>query len=62
MKIILLAIGLVLAVEGALYALFPIALKRMITYIAELTEDKIRVVGLLALGVGVILVWLSSKI
>jgi len=62
MKIILLAIGLVLAVEGALYALFPIVLKKLIIYIAELTEDKIRVIGLLALGIGVILVWLSSKI
>jgi len=62
MKIILLAIGLVLAVEGALYALFPMVLKKLIIYIAELTEDKIRIVGLLGLGIGVILVWLSSKI
>lgn len=61
MKNILLALGLVLSVEGVLYALCPIALKKMVIYITDLTEDKIRIIGVLALVIGVILVWLSSK-
>lgn len=62
MTYLLLAIGLVLAVEGVLYALFPRALKVMIEQMANLPEDRLRFGGILALGAGVLVIWLSQNI
>ena len=55
---LLVALGLILAIEGALYALFPEAMKRMILAVAAVDPTRLRNAGLLAAVVGVALVWL----
>lgn len=55
---ILSAIGLVLAIEGALYAAFPGAMRRALEQIGTLPDSALRFGGLLALVTGVVLVWM----
>lgn len=55
-----LAVGLalVLVIEGALYALFPDAMKQMMLAAQSLPSSVIRRGGLVAAVIGVFLVWL----
>lgn len=53
-----LAIGLVLAFEGALYALFPTFLRSMVKHIDMVSDSSLRFGGVVALAVGVLLVWM----
>ena len=52
------AIGLAIAIEGVLYALFPDAMKRMMVRVLEQPAQNIRIAGLAAGVVGVGIVWL----
>ncbi len=52
------ALALVLVIEGALYALFPDAMKRIVLRIADMPAATLRNVGLVAATVGVAIVWL----
>jgi uncharacterized protein YjeT (DUF2065 family) len=52
------ALGLVLALEGALYAAFPGAMRRALTSIGTQPDQALRMAGLIALMGGVALVWL----
>jgi hypothetical protein len=52
------ALGLAIAIEGALYALFPAPMKRMLTSVLEQPENLLRVAGLAAAVGGVAIVWL----
>ncbi len=52
------ALALVLVIEGALYALFPEAMKRAILGVAEMPAVMLRNAGLIAAAVGVAIVWL----
>ncbi|WP_186397783.1 DUF2065 domain-containing protein [Stappia sp. P2PMeth1] len=52
------ALGLVLALEGALYALAPGAMKQAIRQMLELPEATLRTGGLIAAIIGVFIVWL----
>ncbi|MCC4243116.1 DUF2065 domain-containing protein [Stappia indica] len=52
------ALGLVLALEGALYALAPGAMKQAIRQMLELPEGVLRTGGLIAAIIGVFMVWL----
>jgi uncharacterized protein YjeT (DUF2065 family) len=52
------ALGLVLALEGALYALAPGAMKQAIRQMLELPEGILRTGGLIAAIIGVFIVWL----
>ena len=51
-------IGVFLAVEGALYAGAPSALKKMAFEVSQMDEAVLRRAGLFALIAGVLLVWL----
>lgn len=55
---LVLALGLVLAFEGALYALFPTFLRAMLAQMEKVSDTELRVGGLIALACGVTLVWL----
>jgi uncharacterized protein len=55
---ILLALGLVLAVEGLVLALAPRRIEDALRMIAALDVDQRRMIGLGALAFGVLLVWL----
>ncbi len=52
-----LAIGLVLVVEGTLYALFPSFLRSMLEAMKRTSENTLRLGGLAALAFGVLLIW-----
>lgn len=52
------AIGLVLVIEGFMYALFPDHMKRMIITVLALPSDKIRAIGLVFAAVGLFIVWI----
>ncbi len=52
------AFGLALVLEGAAYALFPDAMRKMMAQVLELAPSNIRFVGLVAAVLGVGIVWL----
>lgn len=52
------AIGLVLVLEGFVYAAFPGGLKRMMSIAQSLPDETLRRSGLMALALGVVIVWL----
>lgn len=60
MSHVILALGLVLAVEGLVLALAPRRIEDALRLIASLGIDQRRTVGLIALALGVGLVWLAS--
>jgi uncharacterized protein len=53
-----LALGLVLALEGALYALFPEGMRRALAMALALPADQLRIAGVVAALLGVAIVWL----
>ncbi len=55
---LLTAVGLVLVIEGAIYALFPDGAKRLAALAQDLPTETLRRGGLTAALVGAALVWL----
>lgn len=51
------AVGLVLALEGTLYALTPGGMKNVMRSALDMPEQTLRIAGLVALGLGVAIVW-----
>jgi uncharacterized protein YjeT (DUF2065 family) len=52
------AIGLILTLEGVLYALFPEFMKRMAQQVTAMPGDTLRIGGVVSAVAGVALVWL----
>lgn len=52
------ALGLVLVIEGAIYALMPGTMKRMMEQVQRVPERVLRLAGLAAAIAGVGVVWL----
>ncbi|MBW4710239.1 DUF2065 domain-containing protein [Roseobacter sp. YSTF-M11] len=59
MSTLLLALGLVMIVEGLAYALAPSLIERMLEALRAMPESAVRQVGLLIVVSGLILVWLA---
>jgi uncharacterized protein YjeT (DUF2065 family) len=59
MSTILLALGLVMIVEGLAYALAPSLVERMLEALRSLPEAAVRQMGWLVVVSGLILVWLA---
>jgi hypothetical protein len=59
MSFVALAIGLVLAVEGLVLALAPRRIEDALRVLLSLSEDRRRLIGLGALALGVLLIWLA---
>lgn len=59
MSEIVLALGLVLAVEGLVLALAPRRIEDALRFLASLGLDQRRLIGLAALAFGVALLWLA---
>ena len=55
------AIALILVIEGALYALFPEAMKRVMLRVADLPVAGLRRTGLVAATIGMCIVWLLRR-
>jgi len=54
---VLMALGLVLVIEGLLYALVPSQLKAMMLSMQKLSDDQLRIGGVAAMAIGVVAVW-----
>jgi uncharacterized protein YjeT (DUF2065 family) len=52
------ALGLVFAIEGLLFAAFPAALKRAMASVLETPESALRIVGVVSAILGVALIWI----
>ncbi len=55
---LLVALGLVMVIEGLLYALFPEGMKRMMQLLLTLPSEQVRSAGLVFAVIGVGIVWL----
>lgn len=58
MELILLGLGLVLVFEGLILALLPNRLEELIQMISEMPLETRRTAGLVAVAIGVLLIWL----
>ena len=54
---LLAALGLAIALEGLIYALFPRAMKRMMVHVLGQPDGGLRLAGLVAAVIGVVIVW-----
>ena len=59
---IVMALGLVLVIEGLLYALVPGQLKAMMVAFQKLSDDQLRTGGVIAMALGVMIVWLVRNL
>lgn len=60
MTFVVLAIGLVLVVEGLVLALAPSRMEDILRALAEIPPDTRRLMGLAAVALGVVCVWLAK--
>jgi uncharacterized protein YjeT (DUF2065 family) len=58
----LLALGLVLIVEGLAYALAPSLIETLLAALRQIPEPARRTLGLLAVVAGVAFVWLAKQL
>lgn len=61
MGFVVLALGLVLAVEGLAFALAPSRMDQIVAMIAAIPPERRRMIGLAMLAAGVGLVWLARS-
>lgn len=52
------AIGLVLALEGLLFAAFPGAAKQAMANVLETPDALLRLVGIISAAIGILVIWL----
>ena len=57
MKELIIAFGLFLFIEGALYAIFPSKMKDMLKRLNEVSDNKLRTGGLLFAVIGFVIIW-----
>lgn len=58
----LLAIGLVLIIEGLAYALAPSLVENLLEALRALPQGQRRTMGLAAMALGLVLVWLAKML
>jgi len=54
----LVALGLVFAIEGIVFAAFPAVTKRAMAHVLETPDSMLRIIGVVCAIIGVVLVWL----
>ena len=57
-SVLIAAFGLVLVIEGLIYALFPAGMQRIMVQVLELPPAVLRNGGIVAAVVGCVIVWL----
>ena len=62
MGFVLLAIGLVLIVEGLVYALAPSLIETVLEAYRQLSLDQRRLIGVIAIATGIVLVWFGRSL
>ena len=61
MKELVIAFGLLLFIEGLLYALFPSKMKNMLKIVEKLQVSQLRTIGLLFALIGFAIVWYTKR-
>jgi len=61
MKELVIAFGLLLFIEGILYALFPSKMKNMLKKIDTINESQLRVCLLIFSIIGFVIIWYLKK-
>ena len=61
MKELVIAIGLLLFIEGMLYALFPSKMKNMLKIVEKLPINQLRISGLFFALIGFVIVWYFKR-
>ena len=61
MKELIIAIGLLLFIEGLLYALFPSKMKNMLKVIEKMQVNQLRISGLIFAIIGFMIVWYLKR-
>ena len=54
----LVALGLVFAIEGLVFAAIPATVKRAMTHVMETPDGALRIVGIVSAVAGIVLIWL----
>ena len=61
MKELIIAFGLLMFIEGILYALFPSKMKNMLKKVEMINESQLRAGGLFFAIIGFVIVWYVKK-
>jgi uncharacterized protein len=61
MSNLVVAIGLIFAIEGIIFAAFPLGAKRAMAAALDIPDGRLRIAGLAAAIVGVAIVWLTRQ-
>ena len=61
MKELIIAIGLLLFIEGGLYALFPSKMKNMLKIIEKMKVNELRIGGLIFALIGFAIIWYFKR-
>ncbi len=61
MKYFLSVLGMVLVVEGLPYFAFPERVKEFLTHIVNVPDSKLRVFGLIIIGVGLLILYVARE-
>jgi uncharacterized protein len=59
MTLLLMAVGLVLVVEGLAFALAPLRIEDALRWLQDMPVDRRRAIGLGMVTVGVVIVWIG---
>lgn len=62
LEVILLVLGGALVAEGLFYALFPDQARRMVELMGQVKPETLRIAGLAALALGVLIFWLARTV
>jgi len=52
------AMGLFFAIEGILFAAFPLGIKRAMAVALDMPDSRLRITGLVSAAAGLVIVWL----
>lgn len=61
MKLLITLVGLVLVLEGLPYAAFPEAMQGWLRQLISVPPRSLRIIGLLAIGLGLLLCFLTQR-
>ena len=61
MRLLICLLGLILIVEGIPYFAFPDKMKRWMTMVQEIPDNHLRVIGFVAMCLGLLIAYLFKK-